>query len=84
MDVLTNKTKLTEFESTIIDNIEIAVWVMTGIGICVALSCLKNLCESVVYAFKCVYYIVCCQCCSPGGYRRQRDCNEIQYGVYKN
>jgi hypothetical protein len=73
METLTNSTKLSEFESTLLENINIAIWVIAGIAICVALSCIKNLCESIAYTFKCIYYVLCCRCCFPKKYRRQYD-----------
>ena len=76
MDVLTNSTKMSEFEETLLNNLEIAVWVIAGVAICVALSCMKNLCESIIYAFRCMYYMLCCRCCWPHPYKRQRDCDD--------
>ena len=78
MDVLTNSTKMSEFEETLLNNLEIAVWVIAGVAICVALSCMKNLCESIIYAFRCMYYMLCCRCCwpHPHPYKRQRDCDD--------
>lgn len=73
MDIFTNSTKMSEFESTLLDNLEIAVWVIAGVAICVAISCMKNFCESIISAFKCVYYILCCRCCWSHPYERQCD-----------
>ena len=73
-----NSTTLSDYEKEILDNIEVIIWVMAGIAICVALSFMRKVLDNIIALVKCIYYVVTCDCChSNTGYVRQRDCSEF-------
>ena len=62
MDILTNASKMTEFEESISRNINTIVWIIAIVAVCVVVSFIKNCLDGALTICRCVWNVVTCKC----------------------
>lgn len=73
-----NSTTITDYENEILDNIEVIIYIMAGIAICVALSFMRKVIDNIIALVTCIYNVLTCSCCySKPRYVLQRDCDGV-------